>query len=224
MCIPNLAPLLAGACAGTLPAMNYSKFQNCGGSQYVTNNGLELFHTGPQHNPSSAAYRAKFSAGECCYLSAANNAGIYTAFDCPLPDGAAEYCHAVCGNSPKPFPPPAPPPPRPPAPTPGPPPPVPPPAPPPGSCNQSCTAPSNTTFPVCDVEAGLNFGNDTLWRVGGITSAYCNSQYLVVNSDGIPNHEVFLEEIPKPPGAPTDQPYPTSPNGRDQGNHQTLIN
>jgi len=54
-------------------------------------------------------------------------------------------------------------------------------------------------------------------EVGGITAAYCNDKYLVVWSDGIPNHEVFLEEIPKPPGTATDQDYPGSPGTGDQG-------
>ena len=38
---------------------------------------------------------------------------------------------------------------------------------------------------------GLNFG---------LKAAYCTDQYLVVHSDGTPNHQDTLNLIPRPPG------------------------
>ena len=69
------------------------------------------------------------------------------------------------------------------------------------------------------MEKSLNFGNATLWSRGHISKAYCTGKYLIVWADGIPNHEVFLEEIPKPPGTNTDQDLPYS--GNDQGDLRT---
>lgn len=208
--------LAANDLMGALPSLNYSQFQSCGGSKYVTQGGLQLLHPGPQDTPDAAQYRDVWPAGECCFMSSTADAGIRSQYDCPIPEGAKSYCNAVCGNTKRNYSAPDPalrggasvavdPPPR----------PSPTPTPSPGACNSDCSTPSNSTYPICDVEKSLNFGNRTLWRVGGITEAYCNDKYLVVWADGIPNHEVYLEEIPKPPGTNTDEAYPYS--GNDQG-------
>lgn len=34
-----------------------------------------------------------------------------------------------------------------------------------------------------------------------IKAAYCNADFLVIHSNGQPNHKAFLDQIPTPPGA-----------------------
>jgi hypothetical protein len=36
---------------------------------------------------------------------------------------------------------------------------------------------------------------------GQIKAAYCNDKFLVIHSNGQPNHAAFLDSIPTPPGA-----------------------
>jgi hypothetical protein len=43
----------------------------------------------------------------------------------------------------------------------------------------------------------------------GITAAYCNDEFLVIWSLGLPNHETHLDYIPRPPGG-EDVPYDSS--------------
>ena len=66
---------------------------------------------------------------------------------------------------------------------------------------QPCVPASNSTYPQCDVEQSLNFGNASLWAQGHISAAYCTADALVVWTDAVPNHGVYLEQIPKPPGS-----------------------
>ena len=49
------------------------------------------------------------------------------------------------------------------------------------------------------------------FAIGGtnVTAVYCNDEYMVVWSLGMPNHETHLEYIPRPPGG-TDLPYEQS--------------
>ena len=49
------------------------------------------------------------------------------------------------------------------------------------------------------------------FAVGGtnVTAVYCNDEYLVVWSLGMPNHETHMEYIPRPPGG-QDLPYDQS--------------
>lgn len=245
--------LASNALTGPLPKLPFENYEDCGGSNYVTTtlhdaegNGFQaqLLHPGPQNAENSTAYRDAWPKGECCYLDSAADSGVYNAFDCPLPEGAADYCNAECGNTPDP---------RPstddegPGPPPGPPHSAPTRAPRDNEtasllaaatdtdlsgvlprvdpaplealrdgadCNAACTTPSNATYPICDVETSLNFGDADLWAKNNIAAAYCTEQDLVVWSNGEPNHEVFLEEIPKPPGAPTDQSYPMGGDGQ----------
>ena len=164
---------------------------------------------------SEPLYRTKFPKGECCYFDSTADSGVLNSYTCPLPEGAAFYCNAQCGNTPTPrvvdaiitvpdsdlespaslvgasmqealasL-----------------------------TCNSACATPSNVTYPICDVANSLQFGNASLWADGHV-AAYCTEQDLVIWSDGIPNHEVFLEEIPKPPGAPTDQAYASGGDGQ----------
>ena len=181
---------------GAVPSsLNYSQFQDCG----FGSNG-----------------------NDCCYFTSlvrgvydeSNETGISNLFDCPLPDGAAELCHAACGDST--------------AEAPGRSPPLAAmtlsaplaearrllerqrgpshdhdPAPRLRGTNKgrrssdcrTCTAASNETYPQCDVDTSL------LWNGSHISAAYCNDLYLIVWATATPNHDVKLAEIPKPPGS-----------------------
>ena len=159
--------------SGPLPAINYSKIRGCG---YGTRD-------------------------DCCFLSSTvmnaydqSDDPRTNAFDCPLPPGAAEHCHAVCvdratgerhgagvdvavrgdgrargaGSPAKPV---------------------------EGRACQPCAAASKAAYPQCDV------GKSLLWHGDHISGAYCTNDSLVVWSDAVPNHDVFLEEVPKPAGS-----------------------
>ena len=165
---------------GVVPALNFSRITGCG-------LGIEE---------------------ACCYLTSTvsnvydeeHDSGMTNVFDCPLPPGAAEDCHAVCKDSN-------------------------------GTLHgwgidtgkrlrrlsvdeqlaerirflpknvrasskcQKCVPADPVEFPQCEVHKSLLFVN------GHIEAAYCNADYLVVFSNAIPNHQVRLEEMPKPPGA-----------------------
>ena len=99
--------LASNALTGPLPKLPFENYEDCGGSNYVTTtlhdaegNGFQaqLLHPGPQNAENSTAYRDAWPKGECCYLDSAADSGVYNAFDCPLPEGAADYCNAECGN------------------------------------------------------------------------------------------------------------------------------
>ena len=130
----------------------------------------------------------------CCFLSSTTSnaydesadSGVTNRFDCPLPAGAAEHCHAACGaaglapahelalvaddDPPSSL---------------------------PGGFSDKCRAcvpASPKQYPQCDVRKGL------YWHGGHVASAFCTDVDLVVFADAVPNHAVFLEEMPKPPG------------------------
>ena len=161
----------------------------------------------------------------CCYLNAENRGvydeskedGITNRFDCPVPEAAAERCHAVCGDEAS------------------------------AAASaaaeaakvagevsahrlqrqegdppaadeatekrddngdahdandddcQACTPADPSEYPQCDFPSAH------------VSSAYCTDVDLVIWSQALPDHEVFLEEIPKPPGSGLpegDFPYP----------------
>ena len=73
-------------------------------------------------------------------------------------------------------------------------------------------------FPQCDVSTFLDHHQQQQQQqqhgAGGVTNdgvlpgggyypqvAYCTDSDLVIWSNAIPNHDVYLEEIPKPPGS-----------------------
>jgi hypothetical protein len=161
---------------GAVPALNFSAITGCG-------------------------FGAK--PNSCCWLSSTvsnvydedKDSGVTNKFDCPLPPGAAELCHAQCTDGegrvhgykaekshPK------------------------------ISRDtvheatqklrssgdrqcQQCVAADPSRFPQCDVKKSL------MWYHGHISHAYCTDSDLVVFADAIPNHRVRLEEMPKPPGS-----------------------
>ena len=139
-------------------------------------------------------YGARGAQESCCFLTSTTSnvydesadSGVTNAFDCPLPAGAAEYCHGTCGaggatpeheiasaaddDAPSAL---------------------------PGGfsdkCRQ-CTPASKAKYPQCDVRKSL------AWHGGHVAAAFCTDVDLVVFADAVPNHAVFLEEMPKPPG------------------------
>merc|ERR1719230_1590080 len=64
---------------------------------------------------------------------------------------------------------------------------------------QTCEPADPNEFPQCS--SSNKYG----------TNSYCTDKDLVIWSQAIPNHQVFLEEIPKPPGSGLpegDFPFP----------------
>ena len=59
----------------------------------------------PAHRAIStcAQYACHPRRSRCCFIDSTANAGVYNGFTCPLPDGAAKYCNAICGNTPVPI-------------------------------------------------------------------------------------------------------------------------
>ena len=160
--------LAFNALTGPAPSgLNYSKIANCG-------------------------YGAR--GEECCFLTSivsnvydeSKETGVTNSFDCPLPGGAAEHCHASCVDGAS-----------------G------------ATANvvetaeeesfvrrewafseecQQCDSADASVFPQCAVRDSA-----LIWD--HIQAAYCTDEFLVVFADSIPNHAVNLEAMPKPPGA-----------------------
>lgn len=139
----------------------------------------------------------------CCYLNSLARGvfdesaedGVWNHFDCPLPDGAAEKCNAVCGGD-KPA----------------------------RTASLSKYHPriysmtpkledldeSDDTCQTCEPADPNEFPQCSSSNKYG-TNSYCTDKDLVIWSQAIPNHQVFLEEIPKPPGSGLpegDFPFP----------------
>ena len=63
------------------------------------------------------------------------------------------------------------------------------------TCNSACVQSS------LDLCASSKLAQIFLKGFGyGLKAAYCTDQYLVVHSDGLPNHNDSLSLIPRPPG------------------------
>jgi hypothetical protein len=71
-------------------------------------------------------------------------------------------------------------------------------------CNSSCTQSSSS---LC---ASSNLAKIFQKGIGyGIKAVYCTDSFLVVHSDGTPNHPNTLNLVPRPPGGGSG-PYSTS--------------
>jgi hypothetical protein len=62
-------------------------------------------------------------------------------------------------------------------------------------CRQ-CTQASVSEHPICSADGLKN----TLVTPSGIQAAFCNDKYLVIHANGMPDHETYLEGVPRPPG------------------------
>jgi hypothetical protein len=68
-------------------------------------------------------------------------------------------------------------------------------------CRQ-CTQASPEKHSICSTKAL----KETLILPSEIQAAFCNDEYLVIHSQGRPNHPTYLEGVPRPPGG-SDKPY-----------------
>ena len=65
------------------------------------------------------------------------------------------------------------------------------------NCNSSCTVSSK---PICSSSKMTSVFAKGINGVNAIKAIYCTDMYLVIQSNGMPNHNDSLTSIPRPPG------------------------